>query len=156
MSVYITSMGRFLPGEPIDNESMEEYLGKINGKPSRARSRVLKQNGIEARYYAIDRQQQTLISNAEMAARAVRCAVERGRYDLAAVDFWPPPRPRPITPYPVLPAWSMRNWARLRARSPRFTACARAASWRSNRRCSRWAAASRPPWRAPASSRAGC
>ena len=37
MSAYITSMGKFLPGEPIDNESMEEYLGKINGKPSRAR-----------------------------------------------------------------------------------------------------------------------
>ena len=86
MGAFITSMGRFLPGEPIDNESMEEYLGKINGKPSRARRRVLKQNGIETRYYAIDRQQQTLISNAEMAARAVRCALERGRHDLAAVD----------------------------------------------------------------------
>jgi 3-oxoacyl-[acyl-carrier-protein] synthase III len=87
MTTYITSMGRFLPGEPIDNESMEAYLGKINGKPSRARRRVLKQNGIEARYYAIDREQRTLISNAEMAARAVRCAIERGGHDLATVDF---------------------------------------------------------------------
>jgi hypothetical protein len=42
MSTYITSMGRFLPWEPVDNESMEEYLGKINGKPSWARARILK------------------------------------------------------------------------------------------------------------------
>jgi 3-oxoacyl-[acyl-carrier-protein] synthase-3 len=87
VSAYITAIGRFLPGEPIDNESMEAYLGTIHGKPSRARRRILKQNGIEARYYAIDRQQQTLISNAEMAARAVRDAVDRGGHDLAAVDF---------------------------------------------------------------------
>jgi 3-oxoacyl-[acyl-carrier-protein] synthase-3 len=87
MSTYITSMGRFLPGEPIDNESMEEYLGKINGKASRARGRVLKQNGIETRYYAIDRQQNTLFSNAEMAARAVRCAVERGGLNLGGSRF---------------------------------------------------------------------
>ncbi|MGH9146719.1 MAG: beta-ketoacyl-ACP synthase III, partial [Vicinamibacterales bacterium] len=80
-------MGRFLPGTPIDNESMEAYLGKINGKASRARARILKQNGIETRYYAIDTQQNTLFSNAEMAARAVRCAVERGGVNLADVDF---------------------------------------------------------------------
>jgi 3-oxoacyl-[acyl-carrier-protein] synthase-3 len=66
---------------------MEEYLGKINGKASRARGRILKQNGIETRYYAIDKQQRTLFSNAEMAARAVKCAVERGGLNLAAVDF---------------------------------------------------------------------
>jgi len=87
MSTYITSMGRFLPGEPIDNGSMEEYLGRINGKTSRARRRILEQNGIETRYYAIDRQQNTFISNAEMAAHAVRSAVGRGGLDLADVDF---------------------------------------------------------------------
>jgi 3-oxoacyl-[acyl-carrier-protein] synthase-3 len=74
MHTYITSMGQFFPGEPIDNEAMESFLGKIHGKTSRARGRILKQNGIETRYYAIDRQQQTRFSNAEMAARAVRCA----------------------------------------------------------------------------------
>ena len=78
MSIYITALGKFLPGEAIDNASMERYLGQINGKASRARTRILKQNGIEARYYAIDTQQKTLFSNAEMAARAVACAVERG------------------------------------------------------------------------------
>ena len=87
MSTYITALGTFLPGEPIDNASMEEYLGRINGKASRARARILKQNGIETRYYAIDKQQQTLFSNADMAARAVRCAVERAGLQLTDVDF---------------------------------------------------------------------
>ena len=83
MSTYITSLGTFLPGEPIDNASMEEYLGRINGKASRARARILKQNGIETRYYAIDKQQQTLFSNAEMAASAVQV---RSRASRPAAD----------------------------------------------------------------------
>jgi 3-oxoacyl-[acyl-carrier-protein] synthase III len=87
MNTYITSMGQFFPGEPVDNESMEAFLGKINGKTSRARGRILKQNGIETRYYAIDRQQRSLFSNAEMAARAVKCAIDRGGVELADVDF---------------------------------------------------------------------
>src|SRR6185436_6396150 len=87
MSTYITALGKFLPGEAIDNASMEEYLGRINGRASRARARILKQNGIETRYYAIDKQQKTIFSNAEMAARAVRCAVERAGLQLTDVDF---------------------------------------------------------------------
>ena len=84
---YITSMGKFLPGEPIDNDSMEEYLGRIGGKRSRVRARILKQNGIQTRHYAIDRQQNTLFSNAEMAARAVHDAIVRGALELDDIDF---------------------------------------------------------------------
>ncbi|HEY4485661.1 MAG TPA: 3-oxoacyl-ACP synthase, partial [Nitrospiria bacterium] len=65
--VYITAMGKFLPGEPISNEEMESYLGFVDGKASRARRRVLKQNGIKTRYYAIDKNQRTRIKNSEMA-----------------------------------------------------------------------------------------
>ena len=35
--VFITGVGKFLPGEPIPNDRMEDYLGRIHGKPSRAR-----------------------------------------------------------------------------------------------------------------------
>jgi 3-oxoacyl-[acyl-carrier-protein] synthase-3 len=87
MKAYITSMGKFLPGEPIDNDSMEEYLGRIGGKPSRVRARILKQNGIQTRHYAIDRQQKTLFSNAEMAARAAQEAICRAAVDLGEIDF---------------------------------------------------------------------
>ena len=70
MKAFITAMGKFLPGEPVDNDTMEEYIGSIGGKPSRVRKRILKQNGIKTRHYAIDRQQNTIFSNAEMAALA--------------------------------------------------------------------------------------
>ena len=87
MKTYITSMGKFLPGEPVDNDSMEDYLGKIGGKPSRIRPRILNQNGIQTRYYAIDKEQKTLFSNAEMAAHAVRDALARGSQEMSEVDF---------------------------------------------------------------------
>ncbi len=76
MSVYITSLGTFLPGPPIANDEMESYLGLVGGKPSRVRQRILKQNGIQFRHYAIDQRQQSLFSNAEMTAEC--CAQRRG------------------------------------------------------------------------------
>jgi 3-oxoacyl-[acyl-carrier-protein] synthase-3 len=87
MQAFITSLGKFLPGEPVDNDAMEEFLGTIDGKTSRIRKRILKQNGIQSRYYAIDRQQKTLFSNATMAANAIRTAVERASLDLEGIDF---------------------------------------------------------------------
>ena len=87
MNAFITSMGVFLPGEPVGNDAMEDYLGRIGGKPSRVRQRILKQNGIHTRYYAIDREQKTLFSNSEMAARAVRAAIDRGSFDIKEIDY---------------------------------------------------------------------
>jgi 3-oxoacyl-[acyl-carrier-protein] synthase-3 len=66
---------------------MESYLGLVEGKPSRVRQRILRQNGIQFRHYAIDRQQRSLFSNAEMAAKAARCAVARAGLTLADIDF---------------------------------------------------------------------
>ncbi len=71
-SAYINAIGKFLPGDAIANTQIETYLGQINGKPSKARKCVLKRNGIQQRYYAIDDQQQTRYSNSQMAAHAVR------------------------------------------------------------------------------------
>jgi 3-oxoacyl-[acyl-carrier-protein] synthase-3 len=83
--VYITAMGKFLPGAPVGNDEMEDYLGCIHGRPSRLRRRILQQNGIVQRHYAIDRSQQSLYRNSEMAAAAVRDALTRG--ELAASDM---------------------------------------------------------------------
>ncbi len=74
---YITAAGIFLPGPPVANHEMEEYLGQVHGKKSAARDRILQQNGIKTRYYALDRQQNSQYSNAAMAARAIERALER-------------------------------------------------------------------------------
>jgi 3-oxoacyl-[acyl-carrier-protein] synthase III len=94
-NVYINSIGKFFPGDAIDNEHMEDYLGKINGKASRVKSRILKSNGILQRYYAIDRHQNPTHRTSEMAALAVQDALshlnlEAGAIDLlAASTTWP-------------------------------------------------------------------
>src|SRR5205814_1153764 len=85
--VYITGLGKFLPGEPVGNDQMEDHLGCINGKPSRARERILKQNGIRFRHYALDTQQRPLFRTSEMAAFAIRDAVEHSDHGLSEIDF---------------------------------------------------------------------
>jgi 3-oxoacyl-[acyl-carrier-protein] synthase-3 len=75
--VYITSLGIFLPNEAVNNDEMEAYLGLINNKPSTLKQRILDQNGITQRYYAIDKQQQTTHSNAGMAAAALKNALHK-------------------------------------------------------------------------------
>lgn len=75
MNAYITSVGTFLPGEPIGNDELESYLGTIAGRSDRLRKRMLDANGIEKRHYAIDRNGQTLMLNEEMAERAVLAAL---------------------------------------------------------------------------------
>jgi 3-oxoacyl-[acyl-carrier-protein] synthase III len=49
--------------------------------------RILKQNGIQFRHYAIDRQQRSLFSHAEMTAEAARCAVAGAGLTLVDVDL---------------------------------------------------------------------
>jgi 3-oxoacyl-[acyl-carrier-protein] synthase III len=75
--VYITSIGKFLPGSPISNDEIEDYLGKIGGKTSKSKRRILEQNQIQYRYYAMDKEQKSLYTNAEMASLAIRDALER-------------------------------------------------------------------------------
>ena len=84
---YITHIGKFLPGNPIGNDEMEDYLGKVNNRPSRVKGRILKSNGIERRYYAIDRQQKTTLSNSQMAAAAIRDALEHAPISPQDVDL---------------------------------------------------------------------
>lgn len=50
--VFINRLSPYLPNNPVSNDEMEDYLGLIEGKISRVRRIVLKQNGINTRYYA--------------------------------------------------------------------------------------------------------
>jgi 3-oxoacyl-[acyl-carrier-protein] synthase-3 len=86
-SCFITSVGQFLPGEPVTNDRIEARLGQVGPKPSGLRERVLRQNKIERRYYAIDDDQRTVYTNAQMAARAVRDAIANSTLDLKDVQL---------------------------------------------------------------------
>ena len=77
MSAYITATGSFLPGDPVPNDEIEDYIGKAGRSTSDLKDITLANCGIKTRHYAIDKAQQTVISNAAMAATAVRVAAER-------------------------------------------------------------------------------
>lgn len=71
--VYVTNTTAFLPNAPVENGDIEQVLGMVNGRPSRARRIVLRNNGIKKRHYVIDREtgKQTH-NNAQLTATAVR------------------------------------------------------------------------------------
>ena len=81
VSAYITGTSSFLPNAPVANDDIEQVLGMIGGKPSRARRIVLRNNGIRSRHYAIDPANGAFThSNAQLAAEALR------GLDLAGVE----------------------------------------------------------------------
>ncbi len=69
--VYINKTSKFLPNKPIANDEMELYLGYVNGKPSKSKNIVLRNNGIKQRYYAADKNGNATHTNYGMTALAV-------------------------------------------------------------------------------------
>ena len=70
--VYITRLATFLPNRPVTNDAMEKYLGRVDGRPSKAKAVVLRNNKIKTRYYALDENGRLTHTNAQMTAEAVR------------------------------------------------------------------------------------
>mgnify|MGYP000884786311 FL=1 len=85
--VYITRIAKFLPNEAVDNSELEVYLGTINGKPSKSKAIVLRNNGIKSRYYALTREGVPTHTNAEMAALAIRSLFERDPEQLKNIEL---------------------------------------------------------------------
>ena len=82
---YITSTGSYLPGEPVDNESINQYLGKVIGE-SQVQQKILSANGIRTRHYALDKKQNATHSIYELAAEAVRNCLPQDR-ETPAIDY---------------------------------------------------------------------
>lgn len=73
MNAFITAVSAFLPGKPVDNTELDDYLGKVNKVSTRTRQIILANNGIKSRYYALDPETgKSSYTNAQMSAEAVR------------------------------------------------------------------------------------
>ncbi|MCB9251764.1 MAG: beta-ketoacyl-ACP synthase III [Flavobacteriales bacterium] len=70
--VYINRISKFLPNEPVLNEEMEHFLGRVQQTPSKSKNIVLRNNGIKTRYYALDKSGNTTHTNAEMVSIAIQ------------------------------------------------------------------------------------
>ncbi|MDQ3935780.1 MAG: 3-oxoacyl-ACP synthase [Actinomycetota bacterium] len=87
MEAYISSMGGFLPGDPVPSDEIEEYIGSVGQASSQLKERVIRNSGVKTRYYAIDKDQNSLYSCSEMAANAVRDALERSTIDADDIEL---------------------------------------------------------------------
>ncbi|MDF2436161.1 MAG: hypothetical protein K0Q95_537 [Bacteroidota bacterium] len=77
-AVYINRIAKFLPGEPVSNDEMEDYLGFVDGKKSRSKSIVLRNNKITKRYYSRDKEGKSTHNNAELTAEAIKALCTDG------------------------------------------------------------------------------
>ncbi len=85
--VYINDTSIFLPNDPVENDDMELYLGYINGKPSKSKKIVLRNNGIKTRYYALTKDKKSTHTNAQMTALAVKNLFENKSQKLKEIDL---------------------------------------------------------------------
>src|SRR5690606_4602755 len=76
-----------MPGEPVDNAQMDAYIAPLNRISSRIKQRILAENGIRQRYYALDAEGESTMSNAALAAAAIRDCLQRGNAELGDVSL---------------------------------------------------------------------
>jgi 3-oxoacyl-[acyl-carrier-protein] synthase III len=83
VKAFINQIAGFLPNAPVANPDIEAVLGQAGEKPSITKRRVLANNGIRSRHYAIDPATGTQThTNAQLAAEAVRRLEQRSGIDL--------------------------------------------------------------------------
>jgi 3-oxoacyl-[acyl-carrier-protein] synthase III len=70
-SVYITKIASFLPNDPVSNDEMENFLGRINNQASKAKPLILRNNQIKTRYYASDKEGNTTHTNTQLTKLAI-------------------------------------------------------------------------------------
>jgi len=71
-TVYINKIAKFLPGDPVSNNEMEEYLGFVDGRRSKAKAIILRNNKITNRYYAKTKEGVSTHTNAELTVEAIK------------------------------------------------------------------------------------
>jgi 3-oxoacyl-[acyl-carrier-protein] synthase-3 len=83
MNAFITSTSALLPGTPVSNDQLDDYLGKVHKVSAKTRRIILANNGIQTRYYALDpKTGKATYSNAQMTAEAVRrLAIDTARIE---------------------------------------------------------------------------
>ena len=86
-NVYINDIQAFLPNEPVDNSEIEDVLGQVGSRPSRAKKLILRSNKIKLRHYAIDKVTgKTTHTNAQIAAEAIR-KLDTDAFDINTIEL---------------------------------------------------------------------
>ncbi len=73
MKAFITSISTLLPGKPVSNDDLDDYLGKVHKISAKTRRIILANNGIKTRHYALNPETgKATYTNAQLTAEAVR------------------------------------------------------------------------------------
>lgn len=75
-TAYITGLGSYLPGDPVDNDGIASRLGGDDRVTERIRRQILKANGITRRHYALDENGEPTELNEDLAVKALRAALD--------------------------------------------------------------------------------
>lgn len=75
-NVYCVGSGAFLPGEPVSNDRIDQFIAPLNRQSGRIKARVLADNGIVTRHYAIAEDGSTTVSCTGMAVGAIQACLE--------------------------------------------------------------------------------
>ncbi len=87
IQVYINSTSSYFPNNPVSNDEMEEYLGYIDGRPSKSKKIVLRNNAIVNRYYALEKGGKSTHTNAQMTALAVKELIKKNPDKLKDIEL---------------------------------------------------------------------
>lgn len=85
--IYLLAASHYLPGEPINNEQIDAYVAPIDQNSRRIKQRVLGENGIQTRYYALDRDGNTTLSHTDLACKAVHNCLQQAQVSLPEIDL---------------------------------------------------------------------
>jgi 3-oxoacyl-[acyl-carrier-protein] synthase-3 len=86
-NVYLVSTGSFFPGDPVSNDQIDQFIQPINRHSDRLKRKILQENGIEQRYYGIDREGKTRWSLAQMAQRSIEDCLKKTGVSMADVGL---------------------------------------------------------------------
>lgn len=84
---FVTASGQFLPGPPIDNKEMVDFIGRLSPAAERLGRLTLRQNGIKSRHYAIEPDGSTRWTVAGLAGEAVKDALGQASLDPSEITL---------------------------------------------------------------------
>ena len=85
--VFVTTTAQFLPGEPVGNDRMADYIGRLSPAAERLGRLTLRQNRIRTRHYAMRPDGSSDWTVAKLAAQAVRGVVDEAEVDARDIGF---------------------------------------------------------------------
>lgn len=85
--VYVTSAAQCLPGAPIGNAEMADYIGRLSPEAERFGRLTLRQNRISSRHYAIRPDGSSDWTVARLAGTAVRDLLTNAEIDAARIGY---------------------------------------------------------------------